>query len=120
MTHVDWIPKLSYIPIFCSAYDNYLQGAVASAQNAGKRLIVEEWGSLYGSGQVANMRSNVEKINNYGVPWLYWELITNQDPHEGEDYEIQVGGENWDTLKGLSQQTSGVAGAFDWSGPLAL
>lgn len=22
------------------------------------------------------------------VPWLYWELITNGDPHQGEDYEV--------------------------------
>jgi len=105
---------------YTDAYDSYLPNALTAARNAGKRLIVEEWGSLYGSGQVANMQDNVKKINKYGVPWLYWELITNLDPHEGEDYEIQVGGENWDTLKGLSQQTSGVAGAFDWSGPLAL
>ena len=93
---------------------------MSAAQKAGKRLIVEEWGSLYGSGQVANMQDNVKKMNSFGVPWLYWELITNPDPHEGEDYEIQVGGENWSTLKTLSVQTSGVSGAFDWSGPLAL
>lgn len=103
-----------------SAYDNYLPNAVSQAKSSGKRLIIEEWGSLYGSNQVANMQDNVKKINKYGIPWLYWELITNPDPHEGEDYEIQVGGENWGTLKGLSTGSSGVAGAFDWSGPLAL
>lgn len=105
---------------YTDAYDSYLGNAVTQAKNSGKRLIIEEWGSLYGSGQVANMQDNVKKINSYGVPWLYWELITNADPHEGEDYEIQVGGNNWSTLKGLSTQTSGASGAFDWSGPLAL
>jgi len=62
--------------------------AVSQAQAAGKKLIVEEWGSAVGDGRVANLNSNIEKVNNFKVPWLYWELITNVDPHEGEDFEV--------------------------------
>ncbi|KAJ7214111.1 hypothetical protein C8J57DRAFT_1255864 [Mycena rebaudengoi] len=31
----------------------------------------------------------VQKVNSYKVPWLYWELISNTDPHQGEDYEAR-------------------------------
>lgn len=73
-----------------SDYDSFMPNAVSQAQAAGKKLIVEEWGSLYGSGRTANLNSNVQKINNYKVPWLYWELISNPDPHEDQDYEVCV------------------------------
>jgi mannan endo-1,4-beta-mannosidase len=68
-----------------------MSSAVSQAKSAGKKLIISEWGSLYGSGRTANLQSNVDKINKYGVPWLYWQLITNADPHQGEDYEVMFG-----------------------------
>src|ERR1700761_3539756 len=34
--------------------------------------------------------SQAQKIAAYKVPWLYWELISNADPHEGEDYEVRA------------------------------
>ncbi|KAF5360071.1 hypothetical protein D9758_007553 [Tetrapyrgos nigripes] len=102
-------------------YDSFMSSAVSQAKAAGKKLIVEEWGSLVGSGRVANMNSNIQKINSQKVPWLYWELITNTDPHEGEDYEIQVNGDNWDTLSSGSLATAALTNApFDFSASLAL
>ncbi|KAF8877913.1 glycoside hydrolase superfamily [Infundibulicybe gibba] len=92
-------------------YDSFMPSAISQAQAAGKKLIVEEWGSL----------SNVQKINNYKVPWLYWELISNPDPHQGEDYEIQVNGADWSTISSASLSTAGLSGApFDFSASLAL
>lgn len=35
------------------------------------------------------MKSNVDKINSYGVPWMYWEPIPGADPHQEEDYEVR-------------------------------
>lgn len=32
-----------------------------------------------------------QTINSYKVPWLYWQLITNPDPHQGQDYEVCTG-----------------------------
>lgn len=72
-----------------SDYDSFMPGAISDAQAAGKKLIIEEWGSLVGSGRTANLESNIQKINSYQVPWLYWELITNPDPGEGQDYEVR-------------------------------
>ncbi|KAF7362591.1 hypothetical protein MVEN_00607900 [Mycena venus] len=102
-------------------YDSFMPSAISQAQAAGKKLIIEEWGSLVGSGRTANLNSNVQKVNNYKVPWLYWELISNADPHQGEDYEIQVNGADWSTISGASQSTAALTGApFDFSASLTL
>lgn len=50
-----------------------------------------------------------------GLPWLYWQFLTNPDPHQGYDYEIQVGGDNWDAIKSASQAAATSACAFDFS-----
>ncbi|KIK55227.1 glycoside hydrolase family 5 protein [Collybiopsis luxurians FD-317 M1] len=102
-------------------YDSFVPSAVSQAQAAGKMLLVEEWGSLVGSGRTANINSNVQKINNYKVPWFYWELITNPDPGEGQDYEIQVNGPDWDTISSASETTAAISNAaFDFTASLAL
>ncbi|KAH7097923.1 glycoside hydrolase family 5 protein [Auriculariales sp. MPI-PUGE-AT-0066] len=107
---------------YTDAYDQYLPDAISQAQAAGKKLIVGEWGSLYGSGRDANLRDNMQKLNRYGVPWLYWEFITNDDPHWGEDYEINVIGEtdaDYQTVKGFAQAALALTDApFDFSASL--
>ncbi|KAJ7479277.1 glycoside hydrolase family 5 protein [Mycena latifolia] len=116
-------PAIDVVAIhdYTDGYDSYMPSAINQAQAAGKKLIVEEWGSLVGSGRTANLNSNVQKINNYKVPWLYWEVISNVDPHQGEDYEIQVNGADWSTLSGATLATAGLTGApFDFSASLAL
>ncbi|KAJ6498680.1 glycoside hydrolase family 5 protein [Mycena vulgaris] len=116
-------PAIDVVAIhdYTDGYDSYMPGAISQAKAAGKKLLVQEWGSLVGSGRTANLNSNVQKINNYKVPWLYWELISNPDPNQGEDYEIQVNGAHWSTIEGAAQGTAGLSGApFDFSGALAL
>ncbi|KAF8181936.1 hypothetical protein K438DRAFT_1601245, partial [Mycena galopus ATCC 62051] len=106
---------------YTDGYDSYMPSAISQAQGAGKRLIIEEWGSLVGSGRTANLESNVAKINNYKVPWLYWELISNPDPHQSQDYEIQVNGADWSTLSTGAESTAALTGApFDFSASLTL
>ncbi|KZT25503.1 glycoside hydrolase family 5 protein [Neolentinus lepideus HHB14362 ss-1] len=103
-------------------FDSFMPNAVSQARAAGKKIIVEEWGSLFSSSdssRQANLQGNVEKINKYGVPWLYWEIITNGDPHQDQDYEIQVNGADWQTLEFYLKSTSGVTAAFDFSAALA-
>ncbi|KAJ6462127.1 glycoside hydrolase family 5 protein [Mycena sanguinolenta] len=106
---------------YTDGYDSYMPSAVSQAEAAGKKLIIEEWGSLVSSGRTANLQSNVAKINNYQVPWLYWELISNADPHQGHDYEIQVNGADWSTISSASESTAALTEApFDFSASLAL
>jgi hypothetical protein len=49
---------------FNSGYDSYMPSAITQAQAAGKKLIVEEWGSLVGSGRTANLNSNVSAFES--------------------------------------------------------
>jgi hypothetical protein len=46
-----------------SGYDSYMPAAINQAKAAGKKLIVEEWGSLVGSGRTANLNSNVRALS---------------------------------------------------------
>ncbi|KAJ7247105.1 glycoside hydrolase family 5 protein [Mycena rebaudengoi] len=106
---------------YTDGYDSYMPSAINQAKAAGKKLMVQEWGSLVGGGRTANMNSNVQKINSYKVPWLYWELITNPDPHQGEDYEIQINGADWSTISSAALNTAGLTNApFDYTASLAL
>ncbi|KAJ6610644.1 hypothetical protein B0H10DRAFT_1953674 [Mycena sp. CBHHK59/15] len=57
-----------------------------------------------------------QKINGHKVPWLYWGLPTNLDPHQSEDYEIQVSGAGWSTISCAALPTAALTGApFDFS-----
>lgn len=97
-------------------WDSFLSGAIDKAKQAGKKLIVEEWGSDYqSSDRTSNLNDNMKKMNAQGVPWLYWQLITNPDPHQGEDFEIQVGGQDWGTLKAGALDAPNHQSPFPWS-----
>ncbi|KAJ7024988.1 glycoside hydrolase family 5 protein [Mycena alexandri] len=116
-------PAIDVVAIhdYTDGYDSYIPSAISQAQAAGKKLIIEEWGSLVGSGRTANLDSNVQKINNYKVPWVYWELISNPDPHQDQDYEIQVNGADWSTISSAALATGALTNApFDFSASLAL
>ncbi|KAJ7606952.1 hypothetical protein DFH06DRAFT_1018939, partial [Mycena polygramma] len=113
---------------YTDGYDSYLPSAISQAQAAGKKVIIEEWGSLVGSGRTANLNSNVQKINSRKVPWIYWELMSNADPHQSEESArttrcaaIQVNGADWSTISSASQATGALTNApFDFSASLAL
>ncbi|KAI6903990.1 hypothetical protein KC318_g1757 [Hortaea werneckii] len=49
------------------------------------------------------------------IPWMYWQIIPNGDPHYGCDYEVGMGHQNWGALKAASQVASQYAAAFDFS-----
>ncbi|KAJ6610648.1 hypothetical protein B0H10DRAFT_2224810 [Mycena sp. CBHHK59/15] len=97
-------------------YDSYMPTAVSQSQGAGKKLVVEEWGSLVGSGRTANLNSNVcttptptptprlgYPINPFPCfapptgaedqrlqgPMAVRGLPANPDPHHSEDYEVR-------------------------------
>lgn len=108
-----------------------IQTYVQQAQNAGKKLILEEWGVCYfdtsnndcPSGDAldtdtrnANIQNWASSITAAGLPWLYWEVIPNADPHWGTDYEIGVVDDpSWSTLKQAAQDALNAEAAFDFS-----
>lgn len=78
---------------------------VKKAQNASKKLMMQEWGMCYfdtsnnncpkGNALSSNTRDNnikyyADQISSAGVPWMYWQIIPNADPHDGYDYEVRI------------------------------
>ncbi|KAI5124677.1 hypothetical protein M0805_004285 [Coniferiporia weirii] len=108
-----------------------IQTYVSQAQSAGKKLLFQEWGSCYyttsnndcPTGDVldtstrnSNIQTWASQITAAGVPWLYWQVLPNADPHYGTDYEIGVDVDaSWDTLKAASLAALQASSAFDYS-----
>ncbi|KAH9923009.1 glycoside hydrolase [Amylocystis lapponica] len=109
---------------------NALKPYVQKAQNKGKKLLLEEWGACYfntgnndcptGGKLDTNTRNNNIKnwaaaIAEAGIPWLYWQVIPNGDPHSGFDYEVGLNDASWGTLKQAALDTAKANSAFDFS-----
>nr|POE78634.1 hypothetical protein CFP56_62885 [Quercus suber] len=103
---------------------------VTKAQNAGKKLLMQEWGAcafdtankdcpqgnlLDTATRDQNIATFADNISKSGIPWMYWQIIPNADPHEGFDYEVGVNQADWDALKAAASGTSGYEAAFDFS-----
>ncbi|KAI1339845.1 glycoside hydrolase superfamily [Xylariaceae sp. FL0016] len=104
---------------------------VTKAQDAGKKLIVQEWGACYNVGDEnnkcnvgdaldsstrdANIKKWADAISSAGIPWWYWQILPNEDPHYGADFEIGIDGVNWDTFKSVATGTSDYTAAFDFT-----
>ncbi|KAI0016881.1 beta-1,3-mannanase [Xylariomycetidae sp. FL0641] len=109
-----------------------LSSGVSTAQSAGKKLIMQEWGACYfdvdknnechnnnpvlsASQRDANLQNWADGISSAGIPQWYWQILPNEDPHSDWDYEVGIDGANWDTLKAVMQGTSDYEAAFDFS-----
>ncbi|GAB7321949.1 hypothetical protein MBLNU13_g03014t1 [Cladosporium sp. NU13] len=107
-----------------------LQPYVQKAQKAGKKLIMQEWGMCYfdtannvcnsgtplsAAARDANIKKYADNISQAGIPWMYWQIIPNADPHDGYDYEVGINNANWGALKASAQVTRQYASAFDFS-----
>ncbi|KAI8945380.1 beta-1,3-mannanase [Xylaria longipes] len=102
---------------------------VQMAKDYGKKLIMQEWGVCYystdknqncDSGSVSgnrdsNIKTWADNISKAGIPWMYWQILPNEDPHSGSDFEVGIDGANWDTLKSVASGTSGYTAQFDFS-----
>eukprot|EP01121_Diplochlamys_sp_Union-15-3_P018219 TRINITY_DN65_c0_g1_i1.p1 TRINITY_DN65_c0_g1~~TRINITY_DN65_c0_g1_i1.p1 ORF type:complete len:363 (-),score=44.05 TRINITY_DN65_c0_g1_i1:119-1207(-) len=110
-----------------------LKGYVQKALNAGKKLIWQEWGACYfntenndcpaggvldPSIRARNIQNWADAIASAGVPWMYWQILPNNDPHDGYDYEIGINDQQWNVFKNVASNTSRYDCAFDFSGYL--
>ncbi|KAL6300258.1 glycoside hydrolase [Sparassis latifolia] len=125
---------LDVISIHAYAVTDYymesIQSYVQQAQAAGKKLIMEEWGSCYydtlnsncpvgdplpTATRNANIAGWASNITAAGLPWLYWEVLPDADPHEGDDFEIGLVDPSWPTLKQAALAAPRAPAAFDFS-----
>jgi len=107
-----------------------LQAYVQKAQSSGRMLIFQEWGACYFDtsnndcpvGNPLNSNTRAQNIENWaniissaGIPWMYWEILPNNDPHYGYDYEIGINDQNWDTLSSVASNTSTYNTPFNFA-----
>lgn len=107
-----------------------LQLYVTKAKNAGKKLMMQEWGACYtdaannncneGSPLSSGTRDNnikkwASQIDAAGIPWFYWQILPNADPHLGWDYEVGINDVNWASLKAAGLAAGQAESAFDFS-----
>jgi mannan endo-1,4-beta-mannosidase len=107
-----------------------LKPYVQRAQAAGKKLIMQEWGACYttasnnncnGGGPLsastrdANIKNWAASITAAGIPWMYWQILPNEDPHQGWDYEVGINGVNWAALQAAGLAAGKTSAAFDFS-----
>jgi mannan endo-1,4-beta-mannosidase len=38
----------------------------------------------------ANVKKYADNISQAGIPWMYWQIIPNADPHDDYDYEVSI------------------------------
>ncbi|TFY75941.1 hypothetical protein EWM64_g8071 [Hericium alpestre] len=106
-----------------------IQTYVRRAQAAGKKFLFQEWGSCYfttenkncpsgsalsESTRNANIQKWVRQITAAGVPWLYWQVLPNNDPHYGSDYEVGVGESGFRALSTVAQEALDAPAASDY------
>jgi len=111
-----------------------IAGYVNKAKNSGKMLLFQEWGACYfdtsnnncPSGGKLNPDTRSQNIQNWanqissaGVPWMYWEILPNNDPHYGSDFEIGINDQNWNTFEQVANNTKNYDSPFNY-GPYLL
>lgn len=103
---------------------------VTKAVQNGKKLVMQEWGACYHntvnnncqvsgvlpeSTRAANLRSWASAFGSAGVPWMYWQVIPNNDPHTGWDYEIGTTESIFSTFKEIGNAARGYSSPFDFT-----
>lgn len=107
-----------------------LQPYVTKAQSNNKKLIVQEWGACYYDSdnnrcsqsspldegtRENNIKVWADQISAAGIPWFYWQILPNEDPHSDWDYEVGIDGTSWGGLQSVANATAGYEAAFDYS-----
>ncbi|KAL5424669.1 hypothetical protein PMIN04_003052 [Paraphaeosphaeria minitans] len=107
-----------------------LKTYVDHAKMAGKKLIMQEWGACYtaapnndcnggspisAGARDANIKKWAAQIDAAGIPWFYWQILPNADPHQGWDYEVGINDVNWGSLKWAGLAAGNANSAFDFS-----
>jgi len=132
----DWFSCAALDVIAIHAYGvgdfdtNKISNYVKKAESSGKKLIFQEWGACYYTtsnndcpqgnkldpntrGQ--NIKTWADQISKAGVPWMYWQILPNNDPHYGYDYEIGINDEQWTVFRQVANNTRSYNTPFDFS-----
>ncbi|KAF2762541.1 glycoside hydrolase family 5 protein [Pseudovirgaria hyperparasitica] len=103
---------------------------VDKAIDAGKKLLFQEWGVCYfdtennncpegtalsDEDRAANLTKWAGEIGEAGIPWMYWQIIPNDDPHYGYDFEIGTTENIFESFKEVALAAREYETPFDFS-----
>jgi len=94
---------------------NYSRAARQLADQYGKRVYVEEFGSLGNNEtRAAGLAAQIDGIMSAHIPWMFWELVKGSDP--ANDYELwTTDSVSWAVLTNRSMTAEAdTDGAFAW------
>ncbi|KAG2174341.1 hypothetical protein INT43_004364 [Umbelopsis isabellina] len=120
----DWSDSLNYYNFYCtdidiidihsydgtSAINSNMPGAINTAKQQGKLLMMEEWGVTGSdSDKASGMTSQINALNGYGIPWSLWEVVKpSSTDFETFTDETQA----WAAIKTGAAKADSAAGAF--------
>ncbi|KAI8583576.1 hypothetical protein K450DRAFT_204653 [Umbelopsis ramanniana AG] len=122
----DWTDSLNYYNFYCtdidiigihsydgtSAINSNLPGAINTAKQQGKLLMMEEWGVTGNDATKASgMASQIQALNGYGVPWSLWEVVKPSST-DFETFTDQT--QAWSAIKAGAQAANSASGAFSF------
>jgi mannan endo-1,4-beta-mannosidase len=106
-----------YVPSFLSLSTNYIQLIL---QRGACYFNTENNNcptgtALSTSTRNSNIQTWARQIAAAGVPWLYWQVIPNNDPHYDSDYEVGIGESGFATLAAAAKEALSDSTPFDYS-----
>ncbi|KAH8554162.1 glycoside hydrolase family 5 protein [Umbelopsis sp. PMI_123] len=122
-----WSDSLNYYNFYCtdidiidihsydgtSAINSNMPGAINTANQQGKLLMMEEWGVTGDdSTKASGMTSQINALNGYGVPWSLWEVVKpSSTDFETFTDETQA----WSAITTGAKAANRASGAFTFN-----
>lgn len=62
----------------------------------------------------SNIKSWPDSISAAEIPWFYWQILPDEDPHEDWDYKVDISDVNGDARKDAAANTASYESALDF------
>ncbi|GLI69456.1 hypothetical protein VaNZ11_014069 [Volvox africanus] len=107
--YIDVVSVHSY---YASSWASALPPVIQEAKSYGKRVVVEEFGSTGLSTKAGGLKSQIEVLQNLGIPWMVWQV---NKPNNYDDFEVfTTDTASWSVLSSGAKAAIGLQGAFSW------
>ncbi|CAO3673343.1 unnamed protein product [Umbelopsis vinacea] len=122
----DWSDSLNYYNFYCtdidiisihsydgtSAISSNMPGAINTAKQQGKLLMMEEWGVTGDDATKASgMKSQINALNGLGIPWSLWEVVK---PSSTDFETFTDDPQAWSAITAGSKAANSASGAFSF------
>jgi mannan endo-1,4-beta-mannosidase len=89
-----------------------MPGAINTAKQQGKLLMMEEWGVTGDDATKASgMKSQINALNGLGIPWSLWEVVK---PSSTDFETFTDDPQAWSAITAGSKAANSASGAFSF------